>query len=135
MSFLVFIRTRKPGLVNFSHKFQNHHLMSRVNVPGHKGQKRIPFWIVKGFSPQFERVTLLAYPAPVGIWCLQGNFWLLGKMAKSGNLPKWHPHNSGWTRLLFALVHFRIFQKRLWYKLGKFWKTKDTLHYIDLVDA
>ena len=52
-------------------------------------------------------------------------FLKIGKMTKSQNLPKWPTLNSGWTRLLFALAHFRIF--RIYFGIldcSKFWILK-----------
>ena len=76
--------------------FPNSEIISRVNVPGHKGQKRIPFRIVHIFSDEiwkyFEKLSV------VQIWCVLLPGTVLGHCGeKSETMVDVH-----WSELCFS---------------------------------
>ena len=83
---------------------QAHAWSSDPNVPG-------------GWSLKCWRTTLWVSDEIIRENCENSRFRNWEKMAKSGNLPKCHTLNSGWTSLFFRPGHFEIFGKNF-EKLG-----------------
>ena len=82
--------------------------------PATKAKSGSHFGMWKGLVPSFKESPCLhnMYRQVSGACKVTFGDW--EKMAKSRNLPKWYPYNSGWTSLFFGPSILKFWRKKLW---------------------